>query len=380
MVDRSPPDGDTALRTKLLLTTLLASAMFTGSAFADDWNVTRLRGEVMQLVDGEWLPLNRADIVPDDRRIKTTNNGHVTLVRGNETLELGPSTQVRIIDQGGAKPYTTVLQSWGTVAVEAEVRQVEHFAVQNQYLAAVVKGTRFEVSAKSSGASVDVERGRVSVGDAEASTVVTAGQRVSVAHDGTLKVSGKGVLPPVVRRGDEGGSREKDIASTVAGAVANLEQAKAAGDAEAITAAQAALQDAAAEAVRLAEVAVKGDDKEAAKAAADAAKAAEKAAKDAEKAAEKAAKDEAKADQDAAKAAAKAAEDARKAAEKAAKDQAKADEEAAKAAAKAAEEARKAAEKAAQEAEKAAHDDGKSDSSGKGGGAGDNSGKGKGPQ
>jgi hypothetical protein len=305
------------------------------------------------------LPLNRADIVPDDRRIKTTNNGHVTLVRGNETLELGPSTQIRIIDEGGARPYTTMLQSWGTVAVEAEVREVEHFAVQNQYLAAVVKGTRFEVSAKSSGASVDVERGRVSVGDSETSTVVTAGQRASVTDDGKMTVSGKGVLPPVVFKGDDRGPRAKDVTAGVAVAVANLEQAKATGDAAAIIAAQVALEDAASDAVELAKVAAKGDDKEAAKAAADAAKAAEKAAKDAAKAAEKATKDQVKANQDAAKDAAKAAYEAQKAAEKAA------------------EEARKAAEKAAQDAEKAEHDAGKNDNSGKGGGSGDDSGKGK---
>jgi hypothetical protein len=258
----------------LRLAALATISLAAQTASADNWTITRLRGEVMQLVDGEWLPLKRADVVPDDRRIRTTNNGHATLVRGNETLELGPSTQIRIIDEGGGRPYTTVLQSWGTVDVQAEVRNVEHFAVRNQYLAAVVKGTRFSVSATSRGGAVDVERGSVSVGGSEQSTVVSAGQNAQVHEDGSISVSGEGTLPAVVEKNGKSGTSASDA---VAAAAAELERAKAAGDLEAIKAARDALKDAA-------------------KAAEDARKAAEKAADEARKAAEKAVKDAGKND------------------------------------------------------------------------------------
>ena len=265
------------MRTNLLLATLLASTLFAGGALADDWTVTRLRGAVLHQVDGAWLPLGRNDVVPDDRRIKTTNNGYVTLARGDETLELGPSTQIRIIDEGGRKPYTTVVQSWGTVAVEAEVRNVEHFAVTNRYLAAVVKGTRFVVGATSAGGSVDVERGRVSVGSPEGSaTVVSAGQAANVKEGGTIEVSGDGVLPVVTSASNR---------SAVADAAADLAAANASGDAAAIAAAKQALRDATG----------KADDKAAAEAA---------------RAAEKAAREQAKADEAARRAAEKAARDA----------------------------------------------------------------------
>jgi hypothetical protein len=270
------------------LAALVTISLAAQAALADDWTITRLRGAVVQLVEGEWLPLKRADIVPDDRRIKTTNNGYATLVRGNETLELGPSTQIRIIDEGGgSRPYTTVLQSWGTVDVQAEVRNVEHFAVRNQYLAAVVKGTRFSVSATSGGGAVDVEQGRVSVGGSEQSTVVSAGQNAQVHQDGSISVSGQGALPATVEKSGKSGTAVSDA---VAAAAAELERAKAAGDLAAIKVAKDALNDAA-KAAEDAEKVTDKDEKDATKAAEDARKAAEKAAEDARKAAEKAAKD-----------------------------------------------------------------------------------------
>ena len=81
----------------------------------------------------------------------------------------------------------------GTLTVEAEVRNVQHFAVKTAYLAAVVKGTRFTVTAKRSGGSVEVFRGQVSVEDKlNAETVlILAGQKATVAKSGAIKVTGK---------------------------------------------------------------------------------------------------------------------------------------------------------------------------------------------
>jgi hypothetical protein len=349
----------------LRLSALIVFALLAGQTLADDWNVVRARGTVLQLVDGDWQPLSRGSVVPDNRVVRTMGNGRATLARGKETIELAANTQIQIYDQGGRKPFTTIVEHFGTVAVEAEVRNVQHFAVKNQYLAAVVKGTRFTVSATRSGGAVEVQRGHVEVDSStdHSTTLLAVGQRAKVQKTGAMTVSGKGKLPAVTKKG--GGSAKpsggKAPANTVAeakvaveDAVADLAEAKATGDVEAIAAAQVALEAAAEDAVVVAKTAIATDDKAGAKAATDAAKTAVNAADDAEKAAEKAAREQGKSDEEAAKAAAKAAEEARKAAEKAAKDQAKADDDAAKAAAEAAEDARKAAEKAAEEARKAA--------------------------
>ena len=110
------------------------------AATADDWVAAKLRGQVLQLVDDQWTPLQCGDVVPDSRVVRTLSNGFVELVRGQETLDLSPDTQVQIFDKSGAKPFTTAKQYFGSVSVEAEVRNVQHFAVDTLYLAAVVKG------------------------------------------------------------------------------------------------------------------------------------------------------------------------------------------------------------------------------------------------
>lgn len=177
----------------LALTTALVLAATSVAAFADDWTVTRLRGTVEQEVGGKWQPLRRGDIVPDERAIFTRTGGHATLVRGNEAIELGPNTKIEIYDKGGRKPFTTILQYAGVLAVEAEVRNVQHFAVRTAYLAAVVKGTRFIVTARTTGGSVEVLRGQVSVEDRQTSEtiLIVAGEKAKVAKGGGISVSGK---------------------------------------------------------------------------------------------------------------------------------------------------------------------------------------------
>lgn len=171
-------------------------------ASADDWTADKLRGQVLQLIDNQWQPLSRGMVVPDSRVIRTLGSGRVTFTRGNETVDVGPDTQIQIYDKGGRKPFTTVKQYFGSVSVEAEVEQVQHFAVQTPYLAAVVKGTRFTVTSGRTGASVDVRRGHVAVEDKQDKTHVTlsVGQSASIdpAAGGELEVKGSGKLPVVL--------------------------------------------------------------------------------------------------------------------------------------------------------------------------------------
>jgi hypothetical protein len=186
----------------LRLFALLAFALLATQSLADTWNVSRLRGQVQQLVDGDWLPLERKGSVPDDRAVRTGPNGHVALVRGDETIELGPNTQIQIFDKGGRKPFTTVEQAFGTVTVEAEVRNVQHFAVKTPMMAAVVKGTKFIVRSERGKASVEVQRGHVHVEDttAHSTTLIAAGQRAAVEKGASMSVAGNGNLPQVLAK------------------------------------------------------------------------------------------------------------------------------------------------------------------------------------
>ena len=173
-----------------------------GGVLADDWKVTKLRGDVEQMVDGAWAPLARGDVVPDDRQVRTLV-GRVTLQRGAETIELGSGTRIEIVDEAGRRPYTTVRQYVGRVEVEAEVKNVEHFAVQTPYLVAIVKGTRFIVRTTYTGSDVRVRRGVVSVTNlASGVNVLLKAGQAAASQGNSLGVSGSGNLPPLL---DEAG-------------------------------------------------------------------------------------------------------------------------------------------------------------------------------
>jgi ferric-dicitrate binding protein FerR (iron transport regulator) len=180
---------------------VVLGAMLAGisAAWADDWTAVRLRGVVMELVNGGWERLERRDVVPDDRVIRT-GNGRVTFVRGEETIELGANTQIQIFDQPRSRPYTTVRQYFGEVSIEAEVKDVEHFAVQTPYMVAAVKGTRFTVSSDEDSSEVRVRRGAVAVESTAdgAHTLVVAGQSASAGGGRGLEVAGEGDLPNVL--------------------------------------------------------------------------------------------------------------------------------------------------------------------------------------
>jgi len=201
-----------AVRAALAAIVLLVSII---PALADNWVAVKLRGQVMQLVDKQWLVLQRGDVVPDDRVIRTMDTGKVQFQRGRETIDLGPQTQIRIIDKPG-RQYTTVRQDFGSVAIEADVRNLEHFSVETPHLAAVVKGTKFAVTSGKSTASVKVTRGRVAVEDEHSgqSVVVVAGQTARTEIGQPLDVSGRGSNKAVIL--DENGQpviRESQKAS-----------------------------------------------------------------------------------------------------------------------------------------------------------------------
>ncbi len=178
---------------------ILVLSLIPSGAFADDWVAEKLRGAVFVMVDSEWVKLERGSIVPDDRVIRTMN-GRITLTRGAETIDLGPNTQIQIFDRPGRMPFTTVKEYFGTVAVEAEVKQVRHFAVETPHLVAVVKGTRFVVTAGKTSSEVSVNRGSVAVeaNETRSNVLLAVGQSVEVGLHKAMQVSGGGVLPPVL--------------------------------------------------------------------------------------------------------------------------------------------------------------------------------------
>ncbi|MCB9993026.1 MAG: FecR domain-containing protein [Hyphomicrobiaceae bacterium] len=185
--------NQTAPRNYFAFALMALLAFMPGLAMADDWIADQLRGNVLIYSNGDWVQLQRGDVVSDDRYIRTMGSGRVTFLRGNETIEMAGNTQMRIVDSNG-RQFTTVIQDFGSVSIEAEVQNVQHFAVETPFLAAVVKGTRFTVTVGDEDASVAVERGLVQVNDHmhDMSTFIPAGQRVKVMQGHGMQVTGSG--------------------------------------------------------------------------------------------------------------------------------------------------------------------------------------------
>ncbi|MGV8921667.1 MAG: FecR domain-containing protein [Pseudomonas sp.] len=177
------------------ITVTMTMALGLSTAIADDWTAVRLRGGVFALENGAWTQLLRGSVVPDDRVIKSAPDGRITLVRGAETIELGPDTTAQIADQSG---FTTVYNHEGTVGVDAEARNVQHFAVQTPFLAAVVKGTAFTVQTSPAASTVTVARGTVEVDDEQndTSVSVSAGEQVSSSEQAPITAASVIAAPP----------------------------------------------------------------------------------------------------------------------------------------------------------------------------------------
>lgn len=198
---------------------LFVALTLASPALADDWTASKLRGLV--LVNdlhgtGQWKKLSRGDVVSDDSPIRTMASGNVEFTRDAETIALGPNTDAQIFDRTG-KRYTTVVEQFGQVDIDAQVQNVQHFAVETPYLVAVVKGTHFTVFSSATGSRVVVSRGLVGVtGHGQKhGALVAAGQQLTQTAAGETTITGtanQAATHPIVN-----GVEEDAVATTTSG-------------------------------------------------------------------------------------------------------------------------------------------------------------------
>ena len=188
--------------------TIVASAigvavwMLLGShALAQDWVVGKVSGKAWMSANGAAPTLLAPGMaVPQGSTISTGPDGRALLVHGQDMVTVGPKSALSVQAGAGAQ-RTTVLQKSGRITVDVETQNAPHFTVETPFMAAVVKGTRFDVQVSRQGANVNVQRGRVQVADFVTGQTadITPGQRASVRVGGTpgLSLSGKGPMPVV---------------------------------------------------------------------------------------------------------------------------------------------------------------------------------------
>lgn len=156
---------------------------FVHDAVADTWTVARLTGKAWLVSAEGHERLQRGTEVPPGLTIETTSGARVLLVQGETSISIGPNSVMAISALRSSDSYTTVLHQLGQLDVDVEKRAAPHLEVVTPFLAAVVKGTRFQVGVTGSGASVAVVRGLVSVSDYD------SGDRADVGANQTVTTS-----------------------------------------------------------------------------------------------------------------------------------------------------------------------------------------------
>ncbi len=180
---------------------VIALAFFLSVAISADaanaWTVERSSGQVSIAARGaQKISLGSKSDLPNGATITTGPSGRVLLVRGKETMSVGPNSVVTVPGDN-LFGFTTILQTAGNVEFDVEKKNVLHFAVKTPFLAAVVKGTHFTVRVNRASAKVSVSRGRVGVSDNATGqkSDVTPGQSAEVSTNGMV-LTGQGAVQP----------------------------------------------------------------------------------------------------------------------------------------------------------------------------------------
>jgi len=181
---------------------ILVASFSHSLAQENSWRVEKSSGQVwVARPSAQKVSLTKdVELNPGDS-IRTGGNGRVLLVRGEERIVISPNSEIGIPTASQDGLPTTITQKAGSISLEVEKRNVQHFEVETPYLAAVVKGTHFQVSVSRRGANVGVTRGQVQVSDFKTgqNVLVMPGQAASVSAQGAggLKLQGAGPFSPI---------------------------------------------------------------------------------------------------------------------------------------------------------------------------------------
>jgi hypothetical protein len=174
----------------------------SANAQSEGWHVSKSSGEVSVASSGAQPVALRSDAMLNaGDTLRTGQNGRVLLTRGAETILVSANSVVGIPTDKLDGYATTIVQQVGSILLEVEKKNVQHFEVATPYLAAVVKGTQFRVTVDGEGSHVEVIRGQVQVTDYKTGqfALVNPGQAARVLLSGVagLSLDGSGTLSPI---------------------------------------------------------------------------------------------------------------------------------------------------------------------------------------
>jgi hypothetical protein len=160
------------------------------------WQISESTGSVSVESNGQVRTGARGMALKAGDAVSTGSTGRAVIVRGGEYVIVSPKSRVRITKPEETGAITQIFQSIGSALFKIEKKETPHFGVKTPYLAAVVKGTTFNVTVTANGATVQVTEGRVEVStlDGGASDLIVPGRigRVDANDMKLLKVMGIG--------------------------------------------------------------------------------------------------------------------------------------------------------------------------------------------
>lgn len=216
---------------RLLLVLLAASGVASAQTAVDPqaWRVVQSVGDVSITAPEATISKPKAGtVLPAQSVVVTGSNGRAVLSRLGQQIVVQPNSRLEMAPDTGGR--TVLKQTGGVASFKVDSRKFPHFQVDTPFLAAVVKGTRFEVRVQKDNAEVSVFAGKVEVSSifGRANTLVMPGALARVSEDSTdtIHLQERGGKKRVVtvneaslgtgdRRGPDNSSTAPDLAATV---------------------------------------------------------------------------------------------------------------------------------------------------------------------
>ncbi len=171
----------------------VAGLLCSSSAYAQTgpWQISEVGGQVFVGKSGVSKAALKGGKLKAGDTVKTGRNGRAVLTRGEQYMVVSPKSHIRIAEPKKDGYLTQVYNYFGNVLFKVDRRKSKHFEVKTPYMAAVVKGTTFNVAVGAEGATVQVTEGAVEVAtlDGGATQLLTPGMIGSIERNNPLSLN-----------------------------------------------------------------------------------------------------------------------------------------------------------------------------------------------
>lgn len=78
---------------------LIHFLLFSGAAFAEDWSVSKIRGDAYTLENGVWHQISRGDIIDCKNILQTEARARIVITHGEVSLDIRENMHFRLKDK-----------------------------------------------------------------------------------------------------------------------------------------------------------------------------------------------------------------------------------------------------------------------------------------